>query len=314
MTSYGYKVLELSLTPHRSMERKSFTEPDPDGLHSAILAAAKGQVSIGQLDEKRTVYNRFDDVKHSNWGILINSSGGFYGEYGELVDVEQDADRRVISPTDAVLRESRVLLLVPPYGDTGLVVSEVRGRSHQTAGVIKSLNASLEGDGIRLRVLSDVADEHAWNQYLEDEAVGVTSVELVQKRQAADRTNFTNENVKSANLRIDLEDGTEPKRRISAALRALKNTTHTRPKLAGMIGLLNYSDEDFDEEFITTVVDGKKRKINVTSGWPSFTYALEADGRLNDQSFIDSVSDVAASTFKALNVDLAANWRPRIAE
>src|SRR5205823_3554933 len=134
---------------------------------------------------------------------------------------------------------------------------------------------------ITVRVNSEFADEYAWSRFLDTEEINVRSVELVQNTRSSDRTNFTEENVKRTTLKIDLEDGTEAKRRITGAIRTLRGKD--RPNLAGMIGLAHYHDEDFDEERIIAVVDGRQRKLNVTSGWPSFTYVIEGDERPTDE-------------------------------
>src|SRR5205823_3759196 len=175
--------------------------------------------SVGQKDERRAIYNRFDSVLSSGWGILITASGGYYGEMGEVVDVDNGSASHHLNPSDAVLKESRVLLLVPPCGETGLIIAETRGRSHLTANVLQQLRTGLTSLGITVRVNSEFADEYAWSRFLDTEEINVRSVELVQNTRSSDRTNFTEENVKRTTLKIDLEDGTEAKRRITGAIR-----------------------------------------------------------------------------------------------
>lgn len=312
MSTYGFRVFELFTTPLRSFNRMSFTDPEPDGLRAVIQELAEKRVeSGGEKNEKKTVYNRFDAVHASGWGVLVTASGGYYGEPAQVVDVESGEEARPISVTDAVLRESRVLMLIPPYGETGLLIAETRGRSHLAAGVLVQLNNSLKDYGIKLRTVTDLADEHAWARFLDAEEIGIRSVELIQRARSADRTNFTSENVKKSTLIIDLEDGTEAKQRLRGALSELRGKKQ-RPNLAGMIGLSHYRDEDFDEERIIAVVDGRDRTINITSNWPAFTYTIDAEGRPSDQHFVEEACAVAKTTFPAMNVDLAADWRPRI--
>ncbi|MBP2340172.1 hypothetical protein JOF41_006350 [Saccharothrix coeruleofusca] len=311
MSTYGFRVFELFATPLRSFDRVSFTDPEPDGLKPIIHDLAEKRVrSGGEKNEKKAIYSRFDSVRSSGWGVLITASGGYYGESAQVVDVESGEEAHSIATTDAVLRESRVLMLIPPYGETGLLVAETRGRSHLANGVLVQLNNDLKGYGVKLRTVTDLADEHAWNKFLDSEEIGIRSVELVQRTRSIDRTNFTSENVKKSTLIIDLEDDTEVKRRLRGALDELRGTKH-RPSLTGMIGLSHYRDEDFDEERIIAVVDGRNRTINITSGWPAFTYTIDTEERPSDLHFVDEACEVARTTFPALNVDLASNWRPR---
>lgn len=314
MTSYGFRVFELNATPVRKMHRIAFTDPEPDGLHSTIRETLEDRVSgDGEANKDKGSFTRFDRVDSNAWGILVTVSGGYYGEPGEVVDVANRRRSRRISSTDAVLRESRVLMLVPPYGDAGLIIAETRGRSHLTANVLTALNNDFKDRGLKLRTVTDLADEHAWSRFLDSEEIGIRSVELVQNTRSSDRTNFTGENVRRSTLRIDLEDGTDLKSRLSAAVNALRGTREP-PNLAGMIGLAHYRDEDFDEERIIAVVDGRDRTIRISSGWPSFTYAIDGDDRPTDQEFVDEACNVASTTFPALNVELAVNWRPTLGE
>lgn len=314
MTTYGYRVMELISTPPRKTSAMAFTDPEPLGLHRTVVDAASA-IMAGEKDEKRGLYTRIRQVRADAWGILITIKGGPYGELRELFDVENGdplAPSRPVHPTDAVLSDFRVLFLVPPYGAKGLLISETRSRSHLTAYALKQLNTKLLPSGVKLRIVRDATDAIAWANYLDSGEAGVKSVELVQTTPSPDRTRFTNENVKKSRLQIDLVDGSPLKRRVSEFLNGMLGT-RTRPGLAGIVGLnSNFTDEDFDEENIIIVDDGRERKIEVTGPWPSFTYTLDSDTRLSDSDFVDAVLPTAYDTLRGLNVDIAANWRPRL--
>jgi hypothetical protein len=100
-------------------------------------------------------------------------------------------------------------------------------------------------------------------------------------------------------------------RRVNEFLRSIIGRSQ-RGRLAGVLGLTaDFSADDFDQEKVIVVEDGRERKINVTTGWPQFTYAIESDGRLSDEKFVEEVTDVARDMLVELNVDLASNWRPQ---
>ena len=318
MATYGYRVMELVLTPPRRQERIAFTEPEMSGgLYNSVLAAAQDARLAGEKDATRSRYTRISRVRHDAWGILLTVKDGEYGELREIIDVDDgnpNAPTRQVGRSDAVLSDFYVLLIVPPYGCTGLLISEIKGRSHLTPETLRQLNFRLRNEGLWLRATSDTVDAYAWNEFLSDDRVGVTAIELIQTTQSPDRTHFTNENVKRAKLQIDLIEGSSTKQRILAALREMTGNSPRRPKLAGIVGLRNFEDEDFDEEHIVTVRDRRERKIDVTSNWPRFTYPIDSTDRLSEEEFVREVSGTAYDALKLLNVDVAGNWRPRIAD
>lgn len=316
MAKYGYRVMELIATPPNKMSEVAFTEPVPGGLREAAFTAAKAAMTSGEKNDQRGVYTRVSDVKADAWGILLTVKGGQYGESRELLDVDSvdpDEPMRPVGPSDAVLSDLRVLLLIPPYGTKGLLVTETRSRSHWTSFVLNRLNLELRSLGVKLRTVREATDALAWSNYLSRDEVGIKSVELIQTTQSADRTRFTSENVKSARLQLNIDDGSELKRRLSSIVRGFTGQNVRHLQLAGVVGLrADFSDDDFDEEKIIVVDGDREQKINVSGGWPQFTYSFDTDYVLSDSEFVDGVLDVARKTLEHLNVDIAADWRPRI--
>ncbi|GAB3565977.1 hypothetical protein GCM10027445_12050 [Amycolatopsis endophytica] len=319
LTAYGYRVMEVYATPLRKTDRIAFTEPESKGgLRVTVLEAAETAKAAGQKDEKRGHYTRISGVRSSAWGVLLTTKGGEFGEPREVIDVDaEDIEEapRLIKRSDAVLSDFYMLLIIPPYGDRGLLISEIKGRSHLTAQTLRQINFHLQPSGLKLRVTSDTVDANAWNEFLSEDNVNVTSIELVQSNKANDRTHFTTENFKRARLQIDLVDNSEPKRKITKVLKEIAKNPSQRPRLAGIVGVISpFGDDDFDEENIVTVKDGRERKLEVSSGWPKFTYPIETDERLSESEFVDEVLPVAHDSLVLLNVDVAADWRPKIAD
>jgi len=316
MAKYGYRVMELIATPPNKSAEIAFTDPEPSGLRDAVLTAAKAAMASGERNDQRGMYTRVTNVKDDAWGVLLTVKGGQFGEPRELLDVDSDdpdEPTRPIGPSDAVLSDLRVLLLIPPYGSKGLVVAETRSRSQWISFVLRRLNLELRSVGVKLRTVRDTTDAIAWGSYLSRDEVGIKSVELIQTNQSVDRTRFTSENVKSARLQLNIADGSELKRRLSAILQGLSGETVRRPRLAGVVGLrADFSDEDFDEEKIVIVDGEREQKISVSGGWPLFTYTFDTDYALSDAEFVDGVLDIARRTLEHMNVDVATNWRPRI--
>ncbi|HEX5408052.1 MAG TPA: hypothetical protein VFX16_37795 [Pseudonocardiaceae bacterium] len=317
MTAYGFKVMELYATPPRRDERISFTEPVPDGLLSCVTDTANAVMMQGERDDTRNVYSRISDVQRSNWGLLIKMKGGTFGEPREVFDVDMDdpeSPTRPINRNDAVLSDFRTIAIIPPHGAAGILIVETRSRSHLTTQLMRALNYGLQSEGLKLRILRETTDDFAWRNYLDQSDVDIKSIELVQTTQSPDRTRFTEENVKRARLQLDVFDNSPVKRRVAQVLSGMVGTSVRRPQLAGIVGLANFSDDDFDQQKIIFVKDGKERKIEVTTGWPAFTYTIDTDEPLTDSEFAQETRQVAGETLRELNVDFERNYWPRITD
>lgn len=313
---YGYKVATAYLTPpNRPGERIAFDDPDlgADGARGLLHDALQALMG-GADDEQRSLYSRLDGVHMDGWGVLLSASGGSYGEAAEVVDRRTGRARRALAHDDAVLRDARLLWLMPPHGTVGLLLSEARGRSHLGPAVVRRLNYHLKLTGAVMRLDSDVADDVAWSGFLDHADVSVSGIELVQNRRSLNGGRLTEEDVVSkALLTLSLEPGTQTQRRVRDAVGALRGRQRQRLNLAGLVGLRRYGDDDFDEEHLVVVQDGRKRRVNVTSGWPSFVYDLGED-RVSDAEFLDEVRQAAEDTMEALEVDHPQDWWPRLRE
>lgn len=133
---YGYKIFGLSITPVRQ-------PGDPVTLDDSVFGPGGAREMIGRhlvasvegkADEVRQLFTRVDVVQAEGWGLLLTVSGGPFGQSAEVVDLEQGRPRNPVVATDAVLSPGRVLFVVPPTGTHGVLVSEVRGRSHHGRG------------------------------------------------------------------------------------------------------------------------------------------------------------------------------------
>ena len=309
---YGYKVSVAYLTPrYRPEDRVALDDPalgDQGAL--GLVTRVLNEAMKGEADERRSVYTRFDRVTSSGWGVLLAASGGSFGEPAEVVDRRTGDPRASLGTDDALLRDARLLFVLPPYGTQGLMISEARGRSHLGPAVVTRLNKRLASAGLVLRLDTAVADDVAWNAYLEREDVSVSGVELVQHRRSADGGRFTEEDViKKARLSLDLAPDTRTQQRVRGALGQLRGKRAGRVQLAGLVGLRQYGDDDFDEERLFVVQDGRRRNLNVTHGWPAFAYDLGED-RLSEAEFLAAVHDAAADTLAALEVDRSPTWWP----
>ncbi|WHP18804.1 hypothetical protein [Cellulomonas sp. ES6] len=267
----------------------------------------------GHDDERRSTYTEFSEVHPSHLGVLSIVQGGEYGESRTLVDRVTKA-RRAITVDDAVLSDARVVLVVPEHGQDAVMVSEVKGRTHHTAGFVTRVNTRLKGDGLSLRLRREVADGVAWGKFLADQDAGIVGVEFAQSvRRSEDRTPFaTGGGLTAARLRFALSSTGDVAQGIIGRLRGASPEQSLRDQLdlATVVGLRDYHDEDFDEQRIIVVKDGRERTINVSQALPSFTYVFADDERPDHQGFLDQSRGAVLDLFQELGVELPPQWWP----
>ena len=310
---YGYKIFTFNLTPPQKPAK--FINFDDAALGSggarALLQATCTQLAGGESDERKYQYTRFDRVTASGWRVLLLVSGGPFGEPAGVVDRITHAARVDLASDDVVLREGRVVFVVPPDGKQGLIVSEARGRSHVTPIVVKRLNTRLKSIGCVLRLDSDVADDVAWNGFLRADDVSVRSVELVQHPRASGAGRLTSEdNLRRARLVLDLDQEVRTQDRIVQAISGGRLRAGGKINLAGLVGLRRYVDDDFDEERLVVVKDRHERTLNVTHGWPSFVYEM-GDERPDLPTFLAEIRAPIEDTLDSLGIERPGGaWWP----
>lgn len=316
--TYGFQLLGLTITrtyKHDPMafDNAVFGKGGARGYLARVLAEiiTAGQ---GDADAQRSTYFRINTAKMGGWTLYTEASGGAFGEVRDIVDTNTHTKSGTIAYSDAVLQQMTMVMVVPPYGDQGLLIAETRGRSHLSTSLFRRLNNRLKSDGLYVRFDHSVADSVAWEDFLSRDEVDVNSIELVQKNRSADRTNFgDNKRVSKATLTIKLSDDRSTKERVIAALRpSIK--AKTMAKLTGVVGLTSVTDDDFDEQRVVYVEDGRERKLNVTAGWPIFTYPIDTPGQPSASEFLTAAQEPAADILRSLDINLQQAWWPREAD
>lgn len=222
MASYGYRLFRVYLTEPYGSTELEFDDPrfGKDGARG-VLANAVEEVrkATGQIDDRASTYLRVDSGSAERWVVLVRASGGAFGEIREVVDTATHQQRTGLALDDAVLRDMLLLLVIPPYGTSGVLVAETRGRSHLTAGLIKQLNIKLKPKKLTIRLEANPADEVAWNKFLDQSDVEVSAIELIQNVPSSDRTRFGKKKiVTKASLVLKLTDDQKAKKGIVKGL------------------------------------------------------------------------------------------------
>jgi hypothetical protein len=307
LATFGYKLFTLYLTPPRKPgDRLAFDLPQfgQERALGAIIDAADEVFNAGGDDDKgRKAYIELNKVSSQGWCSLLTASGGAYGESGEIVNVTT-GQRSRLTHDDAVIHDARNLFVLPPFGDVGLLVAETRGRGTLVPSLLRRLNYQLDKIGALLRVESELADDVAWNNFLDDGASEITAVELVQHQRTADGSRLTKDAViRGAYIRLSVEQGSI-QGRLKSAVAAAKGKNPQPPNLAGVVGLRGFSDDAFDEEKVVIVDGRRERTLNVTSRWPSFIYNFSTDDRPADPAdFLAEIRDSVEDTLDEMNVD-----------
>lgn len=312
MTSYGFKAYLFSITPPN--KPSSLIHFDARGLGDGgclglLRRVFSDSVDPGARDGKSSTFTRFDQLRSGGRLLLLDASGGVYGETAVIVDSESGDHRAQLEANHAVLHHARSVFVVPPYGTTGVILSESVGGRIALPSILGRVKSQLREVGAVIRADREIADDLAWSSFLDHDDVGVTGVELTQKGPSNDRTPISESpSVRSAKIIFRLEPHNNLANRLIGAVRTAIGSNQP-VSLAPIVGLHSYDDDDFDEQKLVVVVDRKERRINVTRGWPSFTYEIDDAAQPDDAKFMYQCSNVAADLLTAIQVDMPPDWR-----
>lgn len=269
-----------------------------------------------QLEGQRTLRRFFTPVStpstQGNWGLLITASGGTFGKQGEVFDTGT-GKRTPLNHADAVLRQARVVLYMPPHGDAGLLIAETRSGSHLTQNVINMLNTNLKSNGLVLRTDHDMVDSAAWELYLGSNDLNLKRVEMVTHSKLDDVSQVTQDGVRKTAVKINIEPDSPAARgitqRVLQVFAGWRSGNRQPLRMADLVGLASYDQDRFTEQKLVVTVGGKDRTISLRNGFPIFSYDfIDADARPSNHDFLTEVNTVAASMFEILEVDTTPGW------
>lgn len=315
MSAYGYRISLFQLARKgRPKEILDFNDQSLNGsLLTVIGDVLKGMVDQGEADDRKSTFFTVDSQRESNWGIVAEASGGDFGSAARAVDVNTGKKTKDILPEEAILRGSRLVLIVPPAEQWGLIISEVQSNASLLTPFVNQLNLRLGRQNLKIHLENEIADGVAWSDYLGRTDVGISGVELVTK-QSVDRTNFDfadSAGVSGIRMFVGVEPGSKLAGRVVSALKAVVGRGKQPLKLVGLVGLKAYDDNDFDEEKIVTVQDGQKRILDVSHGWPRFVYRLSDTVRPQEDDFLDGIASTAFSVLNEVGVQPYGAWFPK---
>ncbi|WP_248762126.1 hypothetical protein [Pseudarthrobacter sp. SSS035] len=294
--------------PQVSLE---FDDPTlPFDAPRLIAETLKDMVDRGEADKRKSTFFTVDAFRQSNWGFVAHASGGDFGSPARAVDVGTGQVTKDITADEAVLRDSRLVVLVPPSGIEGLIISEVQGNASLLTPFVNQLDRRLNAHGLKIHVDNAIADSVAWNDYLSRPDVGIQGIELVQK-DSVDRTSFDDPSgVSTVKMYVGIETGSMKARNIAAALKQLVGRHHSPMNLVGLVGIKGRTEGDFDEEKIITVQDGKSRVLDVTHGWPRFVYRLSETVRPSEEDFLNGAQTAAFDVMLGAGIQPTGKWWP----
>lgn len=317
MTKFGYKVAAFRIAQsgkpadYFSLDNPSFGEGGFIELLEELID--KIVASKGRADESRGDYLRIDEQTKSHWGLALKVSGGAYGEDLEIVDILNHEPRGRVSSSHALLREGHVILIVPPYGYEGLMITESVSGHHHGVPLQRVLGRKLRDDHkLSIQIMHEIADTVAWGSVLEEGKASVAEVTFVDNKPSSDGTRFTNRaGVKSTKLTYTFDKGSRTQKEISKALiKAAREKQNVG--LLGILGATGLEDGNFDEQQAVIIEDGERRRITVTKDFPRFIYHLATETKLDATDFAKEVKSAAEATLRAYQLDLPTRWWPEV--
>lgn len=315
MGAYGYRISLFRLSEKgKPKVSLSFDDARLQKPFLDILDDVVGNmVDQGEVDKRKSSFFTVDKKRKSNWGLITEASGGLFGSPARAVDVASGKKTNDIGADEAVLRGSRIVMILPPSEDYGLIVSEVQSNASLLAPFVNQLNLKLGHINFRIHLEKEIADGVAWSSYLNRSDVGINGIELVTKG-SVDRTNFDFDDaagVSGVRMFVGVESGSKLGGRIVAAMKSLVGQGQQKLPLVGILGLKDYSDADFDEEKIVTVVDGQKRILDVSHGWPRFVYRIDDNVRPSEENFLKAIETTSFSVLYEVGIQPHGQWFPK---
>ncbi|MGX5356845.1 hypothetical protein [Kocuria sp. KH4] len=316
MSSFGYKIATFAVTPnYRPDDRLTFDSPDFGG--EGIIGWLENFLTNmcaanGDADERRSDFLKVRRVQRAGWCLVVDVRGGSYGDDLTIVDSTTGADRGRVEATDALLREGRVVMVVPEYGTQGLIVTEVKSNKHHLVPFSNRLSRLMRDEtGKVLRVGHEVADSVAWAKLFERGEAQVSELIFTSNNPAERRHRLPGDEAASKlQLVLSIARGTRTQERISR--RILESARRNRSVgLLEAVGRADFNDDDFDTVSATVVEDGAGRKISIGESLPRFVYMLDTEDRLSLNEFLDETREAAEDTLRELDIDLARDWWAR---
>jgi hypothetical protein len=295
LSAFGYRISLFQLAlKGRPKDAYPF---DHAALNGSLLDILEGQLKLmvnqGEVDDRRSTFFTVDSERRDKWGLVTEVSGGAYGTTARAVNINSGLKTKDIKTDEAVLRGSRIVLIVPPQGKYGLIISEVQGNASLLAPFVGQLNLRLGMLNLRMHLQKEIADGVAWMAYLNQPDVGISGVELVTK-QSVDRTNFDFDDsagVSGVRMFVGVSPGSSLARKFTAALKTMAGKGKQPLKLI-------------------TVQDGQRRTLEVSHGWPRFVYPLNVNVRPNEQDFLRAIQSSAFTVLQDVGLTPPKGWFP----
>lgn len=317
MVSPGYVVGFFQLTPYyKTNDLLSFDHFDlgVGGLNTKIFSILSAVTAGGHKSDKHSSWFRVESLSPQSLGddpkpLIAEIDGGKFGSAFGRYDVASNRDLDPVSPDHVLTRKGFLLLCIPSSSTVGFLVSEADGTATHIPAVFRYLNDELKHDSLTLRVQYDVADLHAWKNYLEDEDTWVRALRLSKPNPHGDGTTLAGDGVSGAKVEVDLNKDSQLEKEVrKKAKRAIRTGE------AGVTSLATghlFEDDAFESTSFVTTKDGKDRTLNVSRPkLPRFVYRLDGEERPEIHDLLTQSRSVVAQLIDDLGVDLPRDTWP----
>ncbi|WP_138443557.1 hypothetical protein [Sinomonas susongensis] len=274
-------------------------------LADLIVAELSKMLGVGVAEEKRSSYFSLDFLHRASWIVRMAGSSGVFGTPATVVDTTTGSPvaAKAILADEAVMRDSRILAVLPPSEKVFAAAFEVQGNGSLMTHFARALDKALRTHNLKLQGEHDVADGVGWRNYLQRDDVEITGVDLVQRGDHVDGAFVEPAGVRNVRLSLGIDPAGPKARDIFRLLRGYGAGAHIN--VAAMVGV---DGRDFDEQTIKTVQDGRNRTINVSSGWPRFVYSIHDHLRPSGADFEAASRDVLEEILAVNGVTRTPGW------
>lgn len=308
--AFGYRIFQFGLgKPYKPDVRYSFDNValHSDGARGVFRDALKAMIAVGDADSRRNQYFSVDSVHEGGWLFRIASNGGQYGRIRRVKDVSNNSERDPIGADHAVVDDLPLLLVVPSYGNQGLLIAATQGRSHNAFALQRTVEIKIRDKGLDMPLASDLADATAWNGYLGKTNLDVTHVELIQTEVDSSRPTFGKKGkISRARVLLTISDQQTKK---SVLQRVKAKVLNNQPLgLTGVFGMQGLNDTDFDDYRIIYVQDGRERSLAVSTDFPHFIYPIDGNVAPTPDELLTKAKPDIEHLMTEMGINFPSDW------
>lgn len=301
---YGYKAYTFQIHKY-GRPQSPLVLGELDGSHDAavlLYGALRGVQQTPYRDRQRHV--RIVSAAGAGRTVQFKNELGRSGLYSTFYRAGTDEPVFDRTPEHIESGVFRGLLVAPTRSKTGMLVTEVQGRSGAKTVLVPAIKNVIRHHTGLIVDFSAVVDEDALERFLSEAAIkDVTLRRTGIPNDMAEAAEFPESFRERGKLELHITPG-GPVKQLGEWIYKLRDDPSARRRL------LQVGAFDFNDLSIGMEVGSRQTTLTVTADKiPSFVYDLPGPGRPDDDAFYSEVLSSVEEMARALGIPVGASWQ-----